>query len=141
MADLDFDIPQRSAEQHTFSLPSRDRTEKERYTFLAPKSAVLTMPVLAVDVTNDRQSGQASTKALFDWLGAGLTAYDRTQVPDEQRAALPEDWEGPQSLHLQERLRDPHDDLDVDTLGRIGRGLLEAVSTRPTTSPSASLSR
>lgn len=79
------------------------------YTFTPPKDSIMVMPILG---DGDTETG--AMRGLFDWLGAGL----------------PKD----QEERLIGRLRDPEDDLDIDTLTEIIKGLQEAVSGgRPTT--------
>jgi hypothetical protein len=53
------------------------------------------------------------TKSTFDWLGQGLSDEDNERVI--------------------RRLRDPKDDLDVDTLSTVVERLSEKVAARPTT--------
>lgn len=79
------------------------------YVFTPPKSADMVMPVIAGDGKD-----QDLIKATFDWLGHGLSEEDHQ--------------------HLIGRLKDPADDLDVDTLSAVVKGLAQKVAAdRPTT--------
>lgn len=96
----------------TPAVPVENRgRDSHEYTFHAPKNAVMLMPVLEAD--NDELS-LGLTKSTFDWLGAGLSEEDRTRVIN--------------------RLKDPKDDLDIETLTEVVQKLQERVSGgRPTT--------
>lgn len=81
----------------------------EEYQFTPPKDSIMVMPLLD---GGDAETG--AMRGLFDWLGAGL--------PQEQ------------TDRIITRLKDPEDDLDIDTLTEVIKGLQEAVSGgRPTT--------
>lgn len=132
MADLEFDVAVRRADPITFRLggknfllkpaleakdskseavPEKRGKDDHEYTFIPPKNAVMLMPVLdAQDGSND---GLEMTKSTFNWLGTGLSMEDRERVIG--------------------RLRDPGDDLDVDTLSEVVEKLSERVAGRPTT--------
>jgi hypothetical protein len=138
MADMEFDVAKRRNEPITFTLggemllePGEDEVvaigdgdgkaakpevrgkDDHVYHFEPPKSAVMLMPILEVDTTNGTGSvGVDMTKATFDWLGQGLSLEDRTRVIN--------------------RLRDPKDDLDVDSLSDVVQGLSARVAGRPT---------
>jgi hypothetical protein len=106
MSDLEFDVAVRRAEPITFKLGGDDH----EYKFTPPKSAVMLMPVLAA---TDGNMGVNMTKSTFDWLGQGLSESDNE--------------------HMIARLRDPEDDLDIDTLSTVVEKLSEKVAARPTT--------
>lgn len=108
MADLEFDIAKRRTDPITFTLGS----DKHLYSFNPPKSAVMMMPIL--EPNPDKAQGNLDlTRATFDWLGDGLSEEDNERI--------------------KARLKDPKDDLDVDTLGKVVEGLSEKVAGRPTT--------
>ena len=81
------------------------------FSFVPPKTAVMVLAVVAAEDDSD------NLKAMFDWLDQGLSTAD--------------------SEHLEARLRDKDDDLDVDMLAEIVKGLIEEASGRPPTSPNA----
>lgn len=130
MSDLEFDVAVRRAEPITFKLggsstllepevpakgdepgkPEVRGKDDHEYTFTPPKSAVMLMPVLEA---SDGNMGVSMTKSTFDWLGQGLSEADNDRVI--------------------KRLRDPKDDLDVDTLSNVVEKLSEKVAGRPTT--------
>lgn len=83
------------------------------YTFTPPKSAVMLMPLIEPGEGGAAEQNLAVTKATFDWLGSGLSESD--------------------SQRIQTRLRDPKDDLDIDTLATVVQRLSENVGGRPTT--------
>lgn len=114
MADLEFKVAKRRAKPITFTLgvePGEKATEEgdHVYSFTPPKSAVMMMPVLDSDEVTDI----GMTRATFDWLSEGLSEED--------------------SDRIMARLRDPKDDLDIDTLAEVIQGLSEKVSGRPST--------
>lgn len=124
MSDLEFQVAKRRTQPITFRLggdtllevahddvPARYGNEDHEYVFTPPKSAVMLMPILEVDSTSDE--GLGLTKATFDWLGSGLSQEDRERVIA--------------------RLKDPQDDLDIDTLTEVVQALSERVAARPTT--------
>lgn len=100
---LEFTTAKRRTEPIKFTL------DGDEYTFVPPKTASMLLPVLDVE-SNDRDS--AYVKAALDWLENGL--------PTEQAAKL------------ESRLRDPEDDLDIDTLDSIIQKLAEEAAGRPT---------
>lgn len=106
MADLEFTVAKRRREAVTFKLG-----DDHVYTFTPPKSAVMMMPLINPEEGED--TGLAITKSTFDWLGDGLSEEDNQRI--------------------QARLKDPEDDLDVDTLSEVVAGLSEKVGGRPTT--------
>lgn len=106
MADLEFTVAKRRQQPITFTLG-----DDHEYVFNAPKSAVMMMPVF--DSTDDGVSELDITKSTFDWLGEGLSEEDSKRIKD--------------------RLRDPGDDLDIDTLSDVVKQLSEKVSARPST--------
>lgn len=113
MADLEFNVAKRRHEPITFTLglAPADST-LHVYTFTPPKNAVMLMPIMDGDSTgNDRQMDL--TRATFDWLGDGMSDEDNER--------------------LKSRLKDPKDDLDVDTLSEVVEKLSEKVAARPTT--------
>jgi hypothetical protein len=112
--DLEFTVAKRRAEPITFTLgvePGQKATEQSDhiYSFTPPKSAVMMMPVIDNEDTGDL----AMTRATFNWLEVGLSTED--------------------SERILARLRDPADDLDVDTLAKVISGLSERASARPST--------
>lgn len=140
MADMEFDVAKRRSEPITFTLggdnallekgyskavavhggdgptevevPEVRGVDSHVYTFDPPKSAVMLMPILEVGYEGTGSTGVDMTKATFDWLGQGLNEVDRTRVIS--------------------RLRDPKDDLDVDSLSDVVQGLSAKVAGRPT---------
>lgn len=106
MSDLTFTTPARRTEPTTFTL------DGETYEFTPPKTAGMVLDFIGANGAGE----VTAVKSLFDWLGDGL--------PDEQME------------HLTSRLRDPDDDLDIDTLSDVARSLIEAVAARPTPAPS-----
>lgn len=115
MTDLQFTVAKRRSEAITFTLgvEAGEKVTKEAehvYTFTPPKTARMMMPVLDAD---DEVSELGMTKATFDWLGDGLSEQDMERI--------------------KKRLRDPKDDLDIDTLGTVIQGLSEKVNARPST--------
>lgn len=139
MADtLTFKVKKRQKIEITFDLESPDEST-ETYHFLAPKSAMMVLPVL-----EDAEDGSAAMRGVFDWLGMGLNRWDWQEqqaapTTDENGAVvvvpkeMPENWQGPQAQRIEQRLRDDTDDLDIDSLSDVIRGLTEQVADRPTT--------
>lgn len=124
--------------------PGEDGTSPDSsdgpYYFTAPKSAMMVLPI----VTGDADDQSATLRAVFDWLGTGLNAYDWAQgngreTVSENGAEVavpktrPEEWMGPQAQRIEKRLRDPEDDLDIDSLSEVIKGLAEEAGERPTT--------
>jgi hypothetical protein len=87
----------------------------------------------------------------FFWLDASLDAYDWSVLDDAGRRAAyglepldaegngqptpanyPDGWSGAQSTELGQRLRDPNDRFDVDTLEKVVDAIIERVAGRPT---------
>lgn len=99
MTKLSFTTAKRRVKPIVFEL------DGDEYSFKPPKTAGVALATLDGDDTT-------ATKAVFDWLGAGLS--------DEQHDLLIG------------RLKDPKDDLDLDTLSEIVKALIEQVSGRPT---------
>jgi hypothetical protein len=130
MADLEFDVAVRRSEPITFTLggsnvllkpevpakaddpgkPEKRGKDDHVYNFDPPKSAVMLMPVLE---QGDGNGGVAMTKSTFDWLGQGLSQEDNDRILN--------------------RLKDPKDDLDIDTLSTVIEALSSRVAARPTT--------
>lgn len=105
MADLEFQVAKRRHEPITFTLG-----DDYEYTFHAPKSAVMLMPLFDSEGGSDLDI----TRSTFDWLGQGLSEEDSDKIKD--------------------RLRDAEDDLDIDLLAEVVQKLSEKVSSgRPTT--------
>lgn len=106
-----------------FSTKSRERRQieftldGETFTFTPPKRAELIMSVIAEDGLNSKGTDTDSIRDMLNWLGDGL---------GETQAAS-----------LLARLRDPDDDLDLDTVNEIARYLLGQSSNRPTRRRSA----
>lgn len=132
MSDLQFDVKPRSVQPITFRLggenallevavpaipssgstttyPERRGRDDYEYVFTPPKNAVMLMPVLEV---NDSDLELGLTKSTFNWLGGGLSEEARSRVIA--------------------RLKDPKDDLDIDTLSEVVTKLQEIVTARPT---------
>jgi hypothetical protein len=84
----------------------------EEYHFTPSKIAGIVLPVMADG------SELEVFKGMFDWIGNGL--------PDEEEA------------RLEERLKDPDDDLDVPDLVEVFQGLVAAMAGRPTPASSGS---
>ena len=139
MADtLTFKVKKRQKIEITFDLESPDESV-ETYHFLAPKSAMMVLPVL-----EDSDDQSATLRAIFDWLGMGLNRWDwqntqAAEVTTEGGAAvvvpkdMPEGWVGDQVQRIERRLKDDNDDLDIDSLSEVIQGLTEKVADRPTT--------
>lgn len=104
---LDFQPPKREV----VKVPFRLSPDPHIYHFTAPKIAVALLPV--IEGGDDDDSGLGVTASTFDWLGRGLSVEDNKRIVA--------------------RLQDPEDDLDIDTLGSVVRGLMERVGQRPTT--------
>lgn len=80
----------------------------EEYTFTPPKNAMMVLPMI------EENSGDAEAlRGMFDWLGAGLSQEEADRIL--------------------ERLKDPQDDLDFDTVAEVIEGLMEEIGGRPTT--------
>lgn len=105
MSDLEFEVAKRDLRPITFKLG-----DDHEYVFTPPKTAAMLMPILD---PSGEDLGMDLTRATFDWLGDGLSDEDNDLIL--------------------ERLRDPADDLDSDTLTAVVTALSEKVSGRPTT--------
>lgn len=105
---LDFQPPKREV----IKIPFRLAPDPHIYHFTAPKIAVALLPVIEGG-DDDDDSGLGVTASTFDWLGQGLSEEDNKRIVA--------------------RLQNPEDDLDIDTLGAVVRGLMERVGQRPTT--------
>lgn len=113
MADLEFKIAKRSTEPIPFSLiPAEDGAEPDKYVFTPPKQAMMILSMLD-SVGDPGEEGLGATRAMFDWLSEGLSTEENDRLIG--------------------RLKDPADDLDIDSLGDIIKGILSVVSGRPTT--------
>ena len=108
MSDISFKVAARRDTPITFDLQGSDHV----YTFRAGKQATVFMPLLSQDSTGPGQSELQQARAMFEWLDNGLSEDDRK--------------------HLSDRLNDPEDDFDFDTLGDVVSGLMEKVTGRPT---------
>lgn len=107
MADLEFAVARRRRKKITFTLEGDEHV----YEFNPPKQAKMFMPFL--DENGDGISGEMGmVKALFDWLGAGLSEEDNARILA--------------------RLRDEDDDLDFDSLSEVVMKLTEKITARPT---------
>jgi hypothetical protein len=104
MSDLTFKVAKRRNDPITFQVEGEDY----EYSFTPPKTAEMVLPMMEAG-----ENGLMATKAAFEWLDTGLSE-------DDQK-------------HLEARLRDPKDDMDVSALEDIVVGLVEAVGARPTT--------
>lgn len=100
---LEFTTKKRSTEPFTFTLDDRS------YEFTPPKNAVLALAFMEA-----QSSGEDALmlRALFDYLDAGLSRKDAELIVN--------------------RLKDPDDDLDLDTLGAVVEGLVTESAERPT---------
>ena len=83
--------------------------DDDEFEFDPPK---LAGPVLALLDDSDDDSGRGALKATWDWLTDGLRSEDVER--------------------LRERLADPDDGLDIDTVAEVARWLAGKVSGRPT---------
>lgn len=106
-----FKVATRRSEPVRFRVDGDDH----EYVFVAPKQATLLLSAVAFDPT-DAAGALPMVKGMFDWLDAGLGVE--------------------QAARIEARLRNPDDDLDVDTLTEIIKWLTEQTSGRPTTPPS-----
>lgn len=84
--------------------------EEHEYSFTAPKTAGMALSIMD---SSDELIEINAMRATFDWLEEGLTEGDAERI--------------------KARLRDPKDDLDIDTLGDITEWLREEVSGNPST--------
>jgi hypothetical protein len=103
MADLSFKVAVRRTEAITFDLEGSAHV----YSFVPPKQADMILPML-----DNADNDLAAAKAAFDWLDNGMSKEDQE--------------------HMAARLRDPKDNLDIDTVEEVVSGLVEYVSGRPT---------
>ena len=103
MADLSFKVAARRVDPITFDLGGDDH----EYSFVPPKQADMVIPMLGAD------SDLVAAKAAFEWLDSGLSTEDQDRISA--------------------RLKDPKDDLDIDTIEEVVTKLVEQVSARPTT--------
>lgn len=103
MADLSFKVPKRNREPITFDLEG----SKHEYSFVPDKQASMVLPML------DAESDLDAAKSAFQWLDRGLSEADRA--------------------HISNRLKDPEDDLDIDTVEEVVTALVEEAAGRPTT--------
>lgn len=104
--ELEIKVKRRRVQPITFRLDD----DPHSYTFNPPKDAVMVLPMIE---SGDISDG-AQTKAAFNWLGEGLSEDDNKRLIG--------------------RLRDPKDDLDVETISELVQALTEKVSGgRPTT--------
>ena len=125
--DIAFDIAPRRTEPVTFAIPCykehevegedgatqrtwvKDEEESKRsYSFDPPKMAVMMMPLIDAGDTD----GIKSVKGAIDWLEAGLSKTD--------------------SDHIETRLRDSKDSLDIEDLGTLIQKINEFLAARPT---------
>jgi hypothetical protein len=104
MTDLTFKVAKRRQEPITFEIEGDDHV----YAFTAPKQAAMVLPMM-----EQAENGLMATRAAFEWLDKGLSTEDQDRITN--------------------RLKDPDDDFDVDSLEEIVVGLVEAVGARPTT--------
>lgn len=105
MSDLEFQVARRRKQPITFKL----NPEPHEYVFTPPKTAIMVLPIIDSSDTGEIEL----TRASFDWLADGLSEEDE--------------------LRIFNRLRDPEDDLDVDTIQEVVTKLGEKVTARPTT--------
>jgi hypothetical protein len=103
MADLSFKVATRRVEPVTFDLSP----DPHEYSFVPPKQADMVLPMLGAE------SDLVAAKAAFEWLDNGLSEEDQDRIS--------------------KRLKDPKDDLDIDTIEEVVTALVEQVSGRPTT--------
>lgn len=101
-ADLSFEIAPRRKEAITFTLGG----DTHKYAFTPPKKAA--MITVMMSATSDLEAA----KGAFGWLDDGLSTEDRDKI-----AA---------------RLKDPEDDLDIDTIEQVVSALVERTTGRPT---------
>jgi len=92
--------------------------DADEFHFKPPKRISLVLDSIGMTDGSDEDIDPrlAPVKSMFDWLGQGL--------PDEE------------SDRLIQRMRDPHDDLDIDDVADIVKWLMEQVAGRPTSSSS-----
>ena len=102
--DIAFDVPVRDKNPLRFTLKGKSHV----LVFQPPKQAVMVLPML------DAKEDIEAAKAAFEWLDDGLSE-------DDQK-------------HIEDRLRDEKDDLDIDTITEVVKGLVAKISGgRPTT--------
>lgn len=106
-----FDVPKRTPTVLEFTLGDDDL-----YTFTPPKTSGMLLDIVVGDP--DADNNVAATRASLNWLSDGL--------PDDQ------------AQRILDRLRDPDDDLDTDTLNEVIKWLVEQASNRPTRRRTAS---
>lgn len=98
---LSYQTPQRRVAPIPFNLDGR------QFNFYPPKRAGIILGIL-----DSKDTGTiGATGAFFDWLGQGLSEDDNN--------------------FLVARLKDPNDDLDLDTIADIARDLMERASDTP----------
>lgn len=92
----------------------------EAFSFKPPKTAALVLPILSINFDDlEDPKNLTAIKERYDWLSAGLS--------DEQAA------------RVEEKLRDPKDDFDLDDLNAVIDGLVTAAAARrPTPASSGS---
>lgn len=106
MSRISVKVPKRNTEPIEFDL--EDGAPKAHvYVFTPPKQADMVLPMLGAE--NDLEAARAA----FEWLDEGMSEEDRDRV-----AA---------------RLKDPNDDLDIDTIQEVVTLLVEAAGGNPTT--------
>lgn len=94
--------------------PIEFELDGETFHFTPPKQSRLIMDAVTAE---DQDMAQFyATRDLFNWLGLGLS--------DEQ------------GQRILDRLNDPADDLDTDTVMEITHDLIKEASNRPTKQPS-----
>lgn len=105
-----------------YTTPTRDRRVVElrvdgrTLSWTKPKDATIALPI--VEAKAGAETEAANLRALFDWLGRGLSDED-------------EQW-------LEGRLRDEADAFDIEDLNALVEILAEEAAAVPPTSPSAS---
>ena len=101
------------------------------YTFTPPKTSVGIVNMIQVH-GDGPDANLARAGILMTWLGQGL---DRAHEPRKGKKPKPghTDYvEGCQACALQDRLEDPDDDLQIDTVLDIVNELIAEVAARPT---------
>jgi hypothetical protein len=107
VTDLSFKARKRNTKPVTFDLGEAPDGDTREYSFQAPKTAALVLPML------DAEDDMGAAKSAMEWLDQGLSQEDLA--------------------HIVARLKDPEDDLDFEVIEDLIAGIVEKVSGRPTT--------
>ncbi len=122
------------SEEHRLQ-PIEFNLDGDHYTFTPGKRSGAAAEML--HVRNEAKfADMERTRRLLDWLADGLNR-EHNERPLLKRPGHAEAVKGCQACHLQARLLDPDDVLEVETVLEVVNDLISEVSGRPTGSPSA----